>query len=171
MLGFSEATSPRRPARANPRGAAATTPPPRASRPRAWGGERRGLHRRERGSAQGGPGRPAPWTAPPGPGVRPPPTFRICHFSNSKQFRTPEADIQTCGRVDGVPGPAASNRPRACCGLATAGAQSVPFTPGAWILQSVAETLLTHFSVSPKWATEAQCHDFPGVRSGGFGIR
>lgn len=36
MLGFSEATSPRRPAQANPRGAAATTPPPRASRPSAW---------------------------------------------------------------------------------------------------------------------------------------
>lgn len=65
----------------------------------------------------------------------------------------PKRTSRRAGRVDGVPGPAASNRPRACRGLATAGAQSVPFTPGAWILQSVAETLLTHFSVSPKWVS------------------
>lgn len=65
----------------------------------------------------------------------------------------PKRTSRRAGRVDGVPGPAASNRPRACRGLATAGAQSVPLTPGAWILQSVAETLLTHFSVSPKWVS------------------
>lgn len=153
MLGFSEATSPRRPARANPRGAAATTPPPRASRPSAWAESAEAFT-----DGSGGPHRAALGGRHPGQLPRGLGSARLLLsisviFLIQNNSAHPKRTSRRAGRVDGVPGPAASNRPRACRGLATAGAQSVPFTPGAWILQSVAETLLTHFSVSPKWVS------------------